>query len=76
MSHFHMQITTVYKVQAHANIDGNEQDNKLTIMGWKQAQKNVRAPYEHAHSTPYCFKKDWWHSIHKMLDKGPNKHLE
>lgn len=57
MLHFHTQIAMLYKVQARANIDGNEQHDKLTKMEQKQAHKNVGGPYEHAHSTHTTFKR-------------------
>ena len=57
------QPTTLYKVRAHANIDGNEQANKLAKEGNLKSHSNAHMPHKFAHSTPYYFQKDWWHPI-------------
>ena len=33
-------------------------------------------PHEFAHSTPYYYQKDWWHSMNETPDKGPIKFLK
>jgi ribonuclease HI len=68
------QITTLHKVKAHANMNGNEQANTLAKIGCELDHKDVM-PHEHAHPTPYYLQKDWWHSMQETPDKGPIKHL-
>ena len=70
------QITTIHKVRAHANIDGNEQADKLAKRGRKLEHEDAEHPYEHAHPAPYYFQKDWWHSMDQTPDKGPICFLE
>ena len=65
------QITTLHKVQAHANIAGNEQADKLAKEGREKTHKNAEHPYEHAHATPYYFHRYEWPSIEETPDKGP-----
>ena len=57
------QITTLHKIKAHANINGNEHAYTLAKRGRKLDDGDVATPYEHAHPTPYYFQKDWWHSM-------------
>ena len=52
------QPTTLYKVRAHVNIDGNEQADKLAKEGLDLTHRNAIHPYEHAHATPYYYQKD------------------
>lgn len=74
MLHSRTQTTMLHKVRAHANIDSNEQADKLAKMGQKQAYIDVGALYEHAHCTPYYFQNHWWHSMHETPDKCPIRH--
>ena len=69
------QITTLHKVRAHANIDGNEQADKLAKEGREKSHKNAKDPYEHAHATPYYFQKEDWPSKDNTPDKGPVRFL-
>ena len=69
------QITTLHKVKAHANINGNEQAETLAKIGCELDHKDVVMPHKHAHSTPYYLQKDWWHSMQETPDKGPIRHL-
>jgi hypothetical protein len=65
------QPTTIYKVKAHINIEGNEQADALAKSGIKKLYKFASKPYEFAHTTPYYFHKDIWPSATKRPDKGP-----
>lgn len=49
MLHFCMQLTTLHKVRAHANINNNKQAYQLAKMGHKQDHKVIGTPFEHAH---------------------------
>ena len=69
------QITTFHKVRAHANIDGNEQADKLAKEGREKSHKNAKHPYEHAHAIPYYFQKEDWPSKEATPDKGPVRFL-
>ena len=70
------QLSTLYKVRAHANIDGNEKANKLAKIGREKGHYDAIHPHEFAHSTPYYYQKDWWHSMSKTPNKGPIRFLE
>ena len=70
----HTQITTLHKIKAHTNINGNEHAYALAKQGCKLGHRNA-VTYEHAHPTPYYFQKNWWHSMQETLDKGPIRHL-
>ena len=70
------QHTTLYKVRAHANILGNEKADELAKVGREKEHTDAINPYEFAHSTPYYYQKDWWHSMNETLDKGPIRFLE
>ena len=70
------QPTTIYKVKAHANIDGNEQADQLAKDGTKKEYRFATKPYEFAHTTPYYFQKDTWPGPRKRPDKGPVRCLE
>ena len=70
------QPTTLYKVRAHANILGNEKADELAKEGREKEHTNAISPHEFAHSTPYYYQKDWWHSMDETLDKGPIRFLE
>jgi hypothetical protein len=60
------QPTTLYKIRAHINIDGNEQADKLAKEGLGLPHENATHPYEHAHTTSYYYQKD----------EGPVRFLE
>ena len=47
-----MQPTTLYKVRAHANIQGNEEADTLAKEGTTTKHLNASQPHEFAHSTP------------------------
>jgi hypothetical protein len=65
------QPTTIYKVEAHAKINGNEQADKLAKDATKKRDYKFAAkPHEFAHTTPYHFQKDIWPSPNKRSDKG------
>lgn len=53
----HTQITTLLKVRAHANIDGNEQADKLAKRGCKLDHNIAIEAYVHAHPPPTTSKK-------------------
>ena len=69
------QITTLHKVKARANINGNEQVDTLAKLGCGLDHRDAAMPHEHAHPTPYYLQKDWWHSMQETPDKGPIRHL-
>ena len=68
--------TTIYKVKAYANIDGNEQADQLAKQGTKNKYKFAAKPHGFAHTTPYYFQKDIWLGPIKRPDKGPIRCLE
>ena len=70
------QPTTLYKIRAHANIEGNEQAHELAKEGKKKEHTDAINPHEFAHSTPYYYQRDWWHSMEETPDKGPIRFLE
>ena len=45
----------LYKVRAHANIKGNEEDNTLAKEGMSKEHLDVSQPHEFAHSTSYYY---------------------
>ena len=47
------QSTTLNKVKAHINIEGNEQADILAKNGTKKQYTFASKPYEFAHTTPY-----------------------
>ena len=65
------QPTTIYKVKAHINIDGNEQTYQLAKQGTKKRYRFVAKTYEFAHTTPYYFQNGTWLGPTKRPDKGP-----
>ena len=69
------QITTVHKVRAHANINGNEQAYTLAKIGCEPDHRDVAMPHEHARPTPYYLQRDWWHSMQETPNKGVIRHL-
>ena len=70
------QPTTLYKVRAHANLEGNEKVEKLAKGGREKEHTDAINPQEFAHSTPYYYQKDWWHSMDETPDKGTIRFLE
>ena len=70
------QPTTLYKVQAQDNIKGNEKVDERAKEGRENEHTNAINPHEFAHSIPYYYQKDWWHSMDETLDKGPIRFLE
>ena len=70
------QPTTLYKVRAQANIVGNERADKLAKEGREKGHTGAMNPHKFAHSTPYYYQKDWWHSMDETPDKGPIRFLE
>ena len=65
------QATTLYKLRAHANIEGNEKADELDKEGRKKDHSDAINPHKFAHSTPYYYQKDWWNSMDETPDKGP-----
>jgi hypothetical protein len=63
------QPTALHKVEAHANITGNEIVDAL-------AKRGHRKPHEHAHSTPYYLHKDEWIGMHYTPYKGPIRNFQ
>ena len=51
------QPTTLYKVQAHTNIEGNEKADELAKEGREKEHIDAINPHEFAHSTPYYYQK-------------------
>ena len=70
------QPTTLYKVRACANIEGNKKTNELVKEGREKEHTDAINPHEFAHSTPYYYQRYWWHSMDETLDKGPIRFLE
>jgi hypothetical protein len=70
------QPTTIYKVKAHTNIEGNEQADQLAKAGTKKKYSFASKSYEFAHTTPYFFHKDVWPGPNKRPDKGPVRCLQ
>ena len=64
------------KVRAHANIEGNEKADELAKEGRDEEHIDAIIIQKFAHSTPYYYQKDWWHSMNETLDKGPIRFLE
>ena len=70
------QSTTLYKVRAHANIEGNEKANELAKEGREKEHIDAINPHKFAYSTPCYYQKDWWHSIDETPDKYPIRFLK
>jgi hypothetical protein len=47
------QLSTLHKVKAHTNINGNEQADTLAKLGCELNHRDAITTYEHAHPTPY-----------------------
>jgi hypothetical protein len=65
------QPTTLHKLKAHANIEGNNIAYTLAKLGRELYHIDAATPYEHAHPTPYYLQKDWWHSMQETPTKAP-----
>jgi hypothetical protein len=70
------QLTTISKVKAHTNIEGNEQADLLAKSGAKKRYRFATKSYEFAHTTPLFFQKDIWPGPNKRPDKGPVRCLQ
>jgi hypothetical protein len=70
------QPTTISKVKAHINIEGNEQVDLLAKNGAKKRYRFATKSYEFAHTTPFFFQKDIWPGPNKRPDKGPVRCLQ
>ena len=49
------QPTTLYKVRAHTNIEGNEKADELAKEGREKEHIDAINPHKFAHSTPYYY---------------------
>ena len=70
------QSSTLYKVQAHANIERNEKAEELAKEGREKEHIDAINPHEFAHCIPYYYQKDWWQCMDETLNKGPIRFLE
>ena len=70
------QLTTLHKVRAHANIEGNEKADELAKLGRVKDHREAKHSNEHAHPTPFYFQKDDWPSMAATPDKGPIRFLD
>ena len=71
------QITSLDKVHAHANIQGNEKADEFAKAQKHLAQPLPFLPHEYAHSIPYYLCKDFWKGkMAKTPYKGPIRHLQ
>ena len=70
------QPTSLYKVRVHANIESNEQAHQLAKDGRDKDHQDANNPHKFAHSTPYYYQKDWWHSMEETPNKGPIRFLD
>ena len=52
------QPTTLYKIQAHVNIEGNEKESKLAKEGREKEHIDAINPHKFAHSILYYHHKD------------------
>ena len=69
---------TIYKVQAHSNIHGNDKADELAKAGHDSEHRWPLSPHEYAHSTPYFLYKDsWLGNMNRIPYKGSNiRHLQ
>ena len=51
------QLTTLHKVRAHANIDGNEKADEPAKLRRVKDHQEAKHPYEHAMVPPFTSKK-------------------
>ena len=70
------QPTTLYKVQAHTNIEGNEKADELAKKGREKEHPDAINSHKFARFTPYYYQKDWWHSMDEIPDKGLIRFIE
>ena len=71
------QSTTIIKVRAHSNIEGNETTYALAKAGCFKQHFYPTLPYEHAHATPYYLQKSFWKSsMARTPYKGPIRHFQ
>ena len=74
------QLTTLYKVKAHANIIGNiignEEADTFAEEGTSKEHSNDLQSHDFAHSTLYYYRRDDWLSMGTTHDKGTIKFLE
>jgi len=68
--------TSIYKIKAHVNIEGNERADKLAKHGTTKEYKFATKPYEFAHTTPFYYQKDEWSGPAHRPDKGPVRCLQ
>ena len=54
----HTQTTTLHKVKAHTNMNGNEQADALAKSGCELDHRDDVTPYKHARPTSYYLQKD------------------
>ena len=59
-----------------AIIEGNKKAKRPSKIGQEKGHYDAISPHEFAHSTPYFYQKDWWHSMIETLDKGHIRFLE
>ena len=67
-----IQKLTIYKVQAHSNIIGNDRADTLAKFGYENEHMPPNFFQENAHSTSYFLHKDLWlgnmsHTFYKGL---------
>jgi hypothetical protein len=67
--------TTLAKVKAHANINGDNTANHLAKQGKNKAHLTPTEPHEFAHSTPYYLHRDTWIGMASTPHNGPIRHL-
>ena len=65
------QLTMLYKVRAHANIEGNEKEDKLANIGQEKGHYDAIHRHKFAHSTLYYYQRDWSHSMLETPNKAP-----
>ena len=68
--------TSLHKVCAYAKIESNEQIDKLAKEERDKEQEDAFHLHEFAHSMPYYYQKDLWHSMDETLEKRPIRLLE
>jgi hypothetical protein len=65
------QTTTLHKIKAHTNIEGNDQADALAKLGRELDHRDATSPYGHAHPTPYYLQKTGGIPWKKHLTKAP-----
>jgi hypothetical protein len=71
-----IQLLSLHKVKAHANITSNEMVDELAKNGKYKAQSLPTEPHEFAYSTPYYLHKDEWIGMHYIPYKGPIRNFQ